>query len=75
MNRHSYEYSYRWGGKDYLGSAIHDNDDDAISYYRSLVENGEIEMYSLRRNGIQLWERRFNVKQKPMIAGLQPKMV
>jgi hypothetical protein len=75
MNKHSYEYSYRWGGKDYLGTAVHDNDEDAIGYYRSLVANGKIEMYSLRRNGIQLWERRFSVKTGAIIAGLQPKFI
>lgn len=75
MNRKSYEYSYRFAGKDYLGSSMHESDEEAISYYRSLAENGQIEMYSLRCGGLQLWERRFNVKLKPLIAGLQPKMV
>jgi hypothetical protein len=50
--RHSYqnyEYEYTDGrGVSFLGSSLHPSDKEAISYFRSLEENGGIRMQRLK---------------------------
>jgi len=75
QHHRNYQYEYIDGrGVGYLGSSLHPSDKEAISYFRSLEENGRIRMRSLKNpEGKAIWSG--HSYSRPFVPGLQPKVL
>lgn len=63
MHRKIYRYIYQQGLKKHTATSCHDDDEEAISYCRSLENNGQIKIDSLKINGFEIWEPNKKLKR------------
>lgn len=60
---HQYHYEYLLNDKNYSGISLHESDKEAVSYYRSLEDNGNLKMFKLKNSyGTMLWNRTYSRK-------------
>lgn len=53
--QYNYKYVESHSGRERFGSTMHDNDSEAVRYYKDLELNGGIKMLSLKRDALEIW--------------------